>query len=315
LHLFTKQRHRRGLSLLLVGSVALISILFTFIWPQPSWRVALTELPIAALQYIVARSILGQPKALRPADYLTAGLFLACTAIAVSRGIVEFLGPTLIAPDVRVAMTSIVFVFSAILPMIGTVGFMLMCGDRLNGDLARLAMIDPLTGVYNRRTLASMAESAIDDAQRNARPLALLAIDVDHFKRINDDHGHDIGDEALLGLVALMSESLRPDQVLSRIGGEEFAVLLPGIDAHAAAGIAESLRRHVACSSLVIGAIALNLRVSIGVAALGGGTRDLPDLLREADRALYAAKRAGRDRVVSSATPIFASGLQERSTR
>ncbi|MFC5489232.1 GGDEF domain-containing protein [Dokdonella soli] len=298
LHLFTGQRHHGSLSMLLVGAVALISILFTYAWPQPGWRVALTEIPIAALQFMVARSILRQPRALRPADYLTGGLFLACTVIAVSRGIVEFLGPTLIAPDLRVAMASIVFVFSAILPTIGTIGFMLMCSDHLSDDLSRLAMIDPLTGVYNRRTLVGLAEKAIGDAQRDGTSFSLLAIDVDHFKSINDDYGHDTGDEALCGVVTLMRDALRADHVLSRIGGEEFAILLPGSGEAEACLTAERVRRHVANSPLSINGYTLGLRVSIGVATFGAAVPDLSSLLRAADRALYAAKRAGRDRTM-----------------
>jgi diguanylate cyclase (GGDEF)-like protein len=176
---------------------------------------------------------------------------------------------------------------------------MLMCGDRLNDDLARLAMVDPLTGVYNRRTLAGMAERAITDAFRSARSLALLAVDVDHFKRINDQFGHDTGDEALRGLVAMMQAALPPEHVLSRIGGEEFAVLLPGSSEAEACLTAERLRRHVERSPLFIEGRPLTLRVSIGVAALGDDCGDLAALLRGADRALYAAKRAGRNRVAA----------------
>ncbi len=308
LQLFTGQRHRHTQSMLLVGAVALISVLFSFAWPQPGLRVALTEIPIAALQFMVARSVFRQAGALRPADYLTGALFLACAVVAVSRAIVEFLGPTLITPDWRVAMTSIVFVFSSILPTIGTIGFMLMCSDRLSDDLTRLAMVDPLTGAYNRRTLVERARSAIDEAVRLRLPLALLAIDVDHFKQINDEYGHDTGDEALLGLVRLMRESLGADHMLSRIGGEEFAVLLHGLDEKDACAVAERLRRHVAESPFSINGRIVTLHISVGVSALADGIRDLGALLRDADRALYAAKRGGRDRVITGSSLVRQPG-------
>jgi diguanylate cyclase (GGDEF)-like protein len=300
-------RPRSYLSILLVLTVALSSFLFALVWPQQTLRLVLNSVALAALQYSVAHSILRERKPLRPADYLTGTLFMACAALALARGFVEFLGPAIVAHDTHVALTHVVFVFSSILPVIGTIGFMLMCGDRLNNDLARLAMVDPLTGVYNRRTLAGLAETAIGAALRDARPLSLLALDVDHFKRINDEFGHDSGDEALCGLVGLIQESLYPDQVLCRIGGEEFAILLPGLGEAEACLAAERVRQHIAASPLPIDGSALALRVSIGVATLDRETRDLTALLRDADRALYAAKRSGRDRVAAVSTSTHAT--------
>ena len=105
-----------------------------------------------------------------------------------------------------------------------------MCNDRINDELSRLAMLDPLTGVFNRRTFDERAAVVIADAARELKPLSLLAVDIDHFKHVNDEFGHEGGDEALRLVVALMRETLAEGQILSRIGGEEFAVLLPGAD-------------------------------------------------------------------------------------
>lgn len=290
------------LRLLLVGMVGVVSFAFSVVWPQVGWRIVGDALPIAALQLLVARAILGERPRLRPADVLTGALFFACAVLALTRGVVEFLGPHLIAPDWRNAMNDIVYVFSAILPMLGTIGFMLMCVDRLNDDLTRLAMVDPLTGVYNRRTLAGLAETAIGKSLREGQPLSLLAIDVDHFKRINDEFGHDSGDEALRHLVAFIEEALHPEQILCRIGGEEFAILLPGADEGDACLTAERVRRHIAASSFSVRGHTFHLRVSIGVATLDGVACDLATLLRDADRALYAAKRAGRDRIAAKSS-------------
>jgi diguanylate cyclase (GGDEF)-like protein len=298
---------RNGLMpLALVVTVALISFLLAAMWNEPRWRIALNCVPLAALQCAVALPILRTRASLRAAGYLTGILFLACAALTLGRSVVEILGPTLVPADTNMAIRNVVLVSSAILPILGTIGFMLMCGDRLNDDLARLAMRDPLTGVYNRRTLASLAERAIDAATRDNIPLALLAVDVDHFKRVNDQLGHDVGDDALCALVALMEESLKPDQTLSRIGGEEFAVLLPNNSEADACLVAERLRRHVERTPVLIDGRPLQLRVSIGVAALTPVMDDLGALLRDADRALYSAKRAGRNRVVAASKMVRA---------
>lgn len=295
-------RPQGWLPLLLVGGVALSSILFGLVWPHPQWRIAMNAIPLALLQLAVAGKALGKGGTRRPADWLTGALFLACAVLALSRGAAEIIGPALL-PHLDVVMAHIVYVFSAILPTIGTIGFMLMCGDRLNDDLAQLAMVDPLTGAYNRRTLTALAGTAIATARRDGRHLSLLALDIDHFKRINDKFGHDAGDDALIGVVALLRESLGQGQVLSRIGGEEFVILLPDTDAGAAFHLAERLRRRVAEATIPVRGGLLDLQISVGTATLDDDNADLPSLLRRADRALYAAKRAGRNRVAAAPPP------------
>jgi len=298
-NLFTG-RPRSYFGLVLVAIVTLVSILLALVWQDDRWRVALNSVPLALLEYSVAHAILRDRTPLRPADYLTGALFVACASLALSRGFVVFLGPAIVPHETYVMLTNLVYVFSSVLPMIGTIGFVLMCGDRLNDDLARLAMVDPLTGVYNRRTLAGLAATAMEESAVTGKPLSLLALDVDHFKRINDEFGHDVGDETLCGLVGLIQESLHPEQILCRLGGEEFAILAAGLGEAEACLTAERVRRHVAASPLSVAGNDLSLRVSIGVATLNAGNGDLTSLLRDADRALYSAKRAGRDRVAAA---------------
>lgn len=291
-------RRRNKLPLLLVALVAMNSLVFGVVWPGWVSPVVLNAAPLALLQLSVAWSVLFQRNVLRSADYLTGTLFASCAVLAVSRGLIELLVPPDVAPLMHRAVSTGVFVFGSILPILGTIGFMLMCSDRLSDDLGRLAMLDPLTGAANRRTLAQHAQSAIGEALRLHLPLALLAIDVDHFKQINDGYGHDAGDEALRQLVRLMGESLDSGHTLSRIGGEEFAVLLPGMNEAEAAVVAERVRRHVADSLLSIDGHTVRLRISIGVSQLDRDNSDLGALLKVADRALYAAKRSGRNRVI-----------------
>jgi diguanylate cyclase (GGDEF)-like protein len=292
-------RRPSWLPLALVGLFVLVLVLFTMVWPSPRWRVTFDTAPLVALQLGVAFSVLRGRAPLRPADWLTGSLFIGCAVLALTRGMAEFLGPAVVSAEVRLGVLYTVLVFGSILPTIGTIGFMLMCGDRLSDDLGRLAMLDPLTGACNRRTLATRATEAIDAARRAQRPLALLAIDVDHFKQINDAWGHETGDEALVALVGRMRESLGKKALLSRVGGEEFAVLLRDTGEEAALEVAERMRRHIAASPLALGPHALRVNVSIGVAATSHAVGNLRDLLRNADRALYAAKHAGRNRCVT----------------
>jgi diguanylate cyclase (GGDEF)-like protein len=181
--------------------------------------------------------------------------------------------------------------------LIGTIGFVLMVKERTDREILHMAMTDSLTQAPNRRALMQQAEQAL--ARRSALPLALLMIDVDHFKRINDSHGHPAGDEVLRAVAALLAGRLRRPDILGRYGGEEFCVLAPETDRDGALKLAESLRATVAAAALAADATVLQVTISIGFALCPpGAQRQLPELLAEADCALYAAKQAGRNRVV-----------------
>jgi diguanylate cyclase (GGDEF)-like protein len=166
--------------------------------------------------------------------------------------------------------------------------------------LLELASTDSLTGLANRMKLSEVFTREQAHAQRNARPLALIFIDIDHFKHINDQHGHDIGDKALRHLGHVLSERLRSTDMLCRLGGEEFAVLLPNTAPEQAAELAESLRLRLQESPLQLGEIRLTMTLSAGVAYLGRDGQSLDDLMRAADRRTYMAKHNGRNQVVSS---------------
>lgn len=162
----------------------------------------------------------------------------------------------------------------------------MIANDRLQEELNHHATHDPLTGALNRRAFALLAEKQVAQAARTGRPLAVLMMDLDHFKRINDTLGHSGGDATLCRFVAVAGDVLRAEDVLCRFGGEEFVALLPHAEAAQAVAAAERLRLAFAATGAT---------VSIGVASLRPG-EDLEDLLRRADAALYDAKRAGRDR-------------------
>jgi len=164
--------------------------------------------------------------------------------------------------------------------------------------LARAASTDPLTGIANRRAFIEQLERQWEDAVGNRRELSVVLVDADHFKRINDTLGHAVGDTALCVLAGTIQGLLRAGTLVSRWGGEEFAILVPGADLNAAAGLAERVRAAVAA---IRREDVPPLSVSIGVASLGGRPLTRPEtLFEEADAALYEAKAAGRNRVVSA---------------
>src|SRR4051794_12970797 len=163
-------------------------------------------------------------------------------------------------------------------------------------DLEDLAYRDELTELPNRRGSARQLDVLISRARRHGHQLALLLVDADRFKNVNDEHGHAIGDIVLRELAHRLRERVRREDLVGRWGGEEFLVALPETTPDAAAAVAEALRAAVSGTPVVAGESELPLTVSIGVAAWTGGPVD--DLVDRADRALYAAKAAGRDRVV-----------------
>jgi len=169
-------------------------------------------------------------------------------------------------------------------------------------QVSEQALKDPLTQLGNRRYFEERAEAAFARIRRRARPLSLLMIDIDHFKAINDHYGHPAGDDVLRALAATLLASLRAGDVCGRLGGEEFAVVLPDEDLEGAAASAERLRATV--EELQVGAQTphgpIAFSVSIGVAALPRDGDTLEALLERADVRLYRAKESGRNRVIAS---------------
>jgi diguanylate cyclase (GGDEF)-like protein len=178
---------------------------------------------------------------------------------------------------------------------------------RLRNALRDQSIRDPLTGLFNRRYIEESLEREIARASRNATAVALLILDLDHFKSMNDTYGHGAGDRMLRELGAILRLRSRTEDVAARYGGEEFLLMLPGMDKIAAVQRAEELRLAISEIQLFDAGIDLPpVTVSIGVATYPDHGRTVDDLLRSADKALYRAKNAGRDRVVLVSTRSFA---------
>lgn len=168
---------------------------------------------------------------------------------------------------------------------------------RLEEELTLLATTDPLTGAVNRRRLMELAETEFAKSRRFNRNLSVLMIDLDHFKKVNDSHGHDVGDEVLKDLVGTCLGELREVDVFGRLGGEEFTAVLIETDTERAGMVAERLRAKVQDRDIPTGSGPIRITISIGAAGLESRDASFQDLLKRADQALYRAKNEGRNRV------------------
>ena len=178
--------------------------------------------------------------------------------------------------------------------------------EAANGRLSQQAATDWLTGVANRRQFMRQAKRELARAQRHGTHLSLLCLDLDHFKAINDVHGHHVGDEVLKHVASTMEEHLRPTDLLARVGGEEFHVLLPDADIEQAGEIAERMRSALHDLEITLRDRMVRVTVSVGCAQRGQDGKDMDALMRAGDQRLYEAKALGRDRVVIGTDPMKA---------
>jgi two-component system cell cycle response regulator len=166
-----------------------------------------------------------------------------------------------------------------------------------------MAVLDPLTALHNRRYMSSHLKTLFEESAHRGRPLSVLVLDIDHFKSINDTHGHDAGDAVLREFGVRLKRNIRGIDLACRLGGEEFVVVMPDTDIDKAYLVGERLRQCIAAAPFFAGERygSLEVTASVGVASLEFAD-DTPDLiLRRADQALYCAKRDGRNRVVADA--------------
>ncbi|WP_440224841.1 GGDEF domain-containing protein [Dokdonella sp. MW10] len=299
LRLFNGRPARVPLFAGLVVATLVGEALLTWFWPSLALRIVLVSLVIILLVGFGLSALRRRHGVRTRAEQLLGGIFVVGAGLLAARVVVQ---PAAVGFDGAPAATlqGIVFTYAALMPVVATSAFMLMVGDRLARDVTRLATRDPLTGVYNRHTLAELANRAYVDAVRRGRPLSIVSLDIDHFKRINDEFGHEAGDAALCRFAGIVAENLRGDDILARMGGEEFVALLPDTDEAAARTLAEMLRQRIADSGFEISGWPVPLRASIGVGTLDASAPGVGDLLRATDVALHTAKRAGRNRVVAA---------------
>ena len=217
--------------------------------------------------------------------------------------------PPVEKPLAQIPIYGWLFLIPMLLSIVVVFGIVLLVNQTIAMRLQESARRDALTGALTRSALEDVAADELARSRRHGLPLSLLLLDIDHFKMVNDQHGHAAGDAALRQFAAAVRRCLRREDVFGRLGGEEFCALLPSTAVGGAAQLAERIRQSVANLAVEAGGHRLSLKVSIGVASLGEQGGNWGELVNQADRAMYAAKRAGRNRVIVGDTPSAATGL------
>lgn len=251
---------------------------------------------------LIARALLSdkETRAGRAWRLLFGGTIMIMVVLVLRAVDAWFVSDVLAQPQNAAAVQPVQLVsYIAVVAMalLGSISFVLMVKERTDREVMHLAMTDSLTQIPNRRALMDYAARVL--ARRNGLPLAMLMIDVDNFKPINDTHGHQVGDEVLCNLTAMLAGRLRGYDLIGRYGGEEFCVVAPETDQKGALALAEALRKIISSKSITTSCGELPVSVSIGVACCPlNTTRKLDEILAEADAALYDAKQSGRNKVV-----------------
>jgi diguanylate cyclase (GGDEF)-like protein len=260
----------------------------------------LAPAPLANLLFAVgAFGLVRRPPAdARNAARFVAGVFVSCIAVWTVRMLVLWLAMGGANDRERADLTVSLFVIAQMVIVVAaTLGLLWIEVRQMQAELERVAFADALTGLPNRRATLARFREELARASRHGTPLALAVLDVDRFKDFNDRHGHLAGDAVLAHVGRVLQESSRREDVLGRLGGEEFVVLLPGYDAVSATETAARLARRVAESPVQHEGAALAVTLSGGVASVPDDGRDWDTAFAAADKRLYAAKQSGRNRV------------------
>lgn len=285
---------------LLAGLALILGIWFVVIHPDIHARAVANSLVFGLSNAACARALLiRMEQPLRTAYWFTGATFTILAVLFLIRAIVVFFAP----PNsyglyLQTPINPISFFIGSMAQMCLAFGFVLMLNYRLSADLQKLAASDALTGALNRRSLEQEAVRLSARCSRTGDSLAIMMIDVDHFKSINDRYGHPVGDEVLRRLAAVAQKTIRSDDYFARYGGEEFCILLPSTLEKDAWTLADRLRQTYAAMTMEFGGETLRSTISIGVADSTHVGLEFSSLVAAADQAMYHAKQEGRNRVV-----------------
>ncbi len=292
-----------GYAAVAIVALVLLSIYFTVVRPNLGIRFVFAGLGAGVFFLLTARTLAQGGIGLVPARYMFAvaagahGLFLLLRPLLFTLGAGTAAGSLDASPVAQISQ--FVVLESVVALVLLAFGTLILANEYITSELRHLAEVDPLTNVFNRRAFLTLLDKAMSHTQRmGGAGLPVLVIDLDHFKKVNDTWGHQCGDEVLRHFVLLANRCLRREDVLGRLGGEEFAIALPNAGYDGARTVAERLCALVAAQPVPTDRGPIALTVSIGVTLCTPG--DTPDAaLRRADEAMYLAKKRGRNRVES----------------
>ena len=285
--------------------LTILPLFFNQLSPHYSLMIEyIVPVPFAAVVFLIGAVVLATrpPAEARPAARFLAILF--CVAVCVWTLRLFFIWRAIYGNNDRSQADLSITLFSMAQIAIGvsaTLGMFWIEVRKMEASLERMAFSDELTGLLNRRATLARFKEELGRAQRHNQPLAMLVFDIDHFKLFNDKQGHAAGDAVLKHVANQLSAGKRGEDVLGRIGGEEFVLLLSGQTRENALETGERLRQAVASSAVAYDSRTLNVTMSGGLALLPSDGSDWDALFTAADQRLYAAKKAGRNRVEAGA--------------
>ena len=292
-----------GSRVLAVAAIVVLtaaSAYFTLLQPSVGARFALMSLGSGIFFLLTARTLAVGGMRQVPARYLFAGVAGVHGLFLLLRPVLFKVGKATAMGENPVRMLELLSQFVVLESIVALVllafGALILANEFITTELRHLAEVDPLTNVFNRRAFLTLLDKAISHAQRTQTALPVLLIDLDHFKKINDTWGHGAGDEVLRHFVAQAGRCLRKEDVMGRLGGEEFAIFLPNAGGGSAIAVAERLRALVEGQPMATDQRAIALSVSVGVTLSHGG-ESASAALQRADEAMYLAKKRGRNRV------------------
>lgn len=297
----------------IAAALVMMALLWLFRFHVDSFpaRLAIASIVLASMSLLCARELLVPAKQpLRTAYWLTGSIALLCSIGLILRAAFSLTDLAPIAARSNNPLQSVTLL-GAMVAQIGLAsGFILMTHYRTTMALHRLSERDALTGTLNRRSLHARATDVLAKAHKLDLPVTLIMMDADHFKRINDEFGHQIGDAVLCHMVSRIRQHLRTHDLLGRFGGEEFVLILPGLDTDSASQVAERIRLGLCSQPWHTEDTPVNLSISLGVACSDQQGYSFDVLLGAADAALYQAKALGRNRIALACDPVIDPGDQ-----
>lgn len=291
------------------AAAALVLLWFTFVAPSARARVVVFSATIALMAGWAAAMAVYLPSRInRASRQLFIGLIWCASLLFLARAVGTLAAPPHMDEYFRFdALQPVAALIGVLLFIALTVALMWMEVSLLNAKLAELVSRDALTGLRNHRDIMESCEREVARAESYHQPLAVAMLDIDHFRRVNDAHGHAVGDAVLRHLAALLARESRKHDFCGRFGGEEFLIIMPVTATAEAASRMEELRQRIESQPFRDGKLAVTITVSIGIAELVNHITHVDALIGAADRAMYRAKRAGRNRVETACSEATAA--------